>query len=135
MLKLDDQIKEMISNITIVNEQHLRLDKLKMELCKDLNVKPIITEKIKKAQTVQEILETVKTSSMPQDDILNILKAISIWVHNKEESKSSTKINKSSVQSQTGDKNTTFKNSPLNTEDFYSHYYNLSTSAMIKVKR
>ncbi|XP_033297288.1 FAST kinase domain-containing protein 4 isoform X2 [Bombus bifarius] len=131
-VKLGDQIEEMISNITIVDKQHLGLDKLKIELCKDLNIKPIITEKIKKAQTIQEILETVKTSSMPQDDILHILKAISIWVHNKEESKSSTKINKSSVQSQTGDNNTTSKNSPLNTQDFFSQYYNLSTSAMIK---
>lgn len=125
----------MVSNITIVDKQHLGIDKLKIELCKDLNIKPIITEKIKKAQTVQEILETVKTSSMPQNDILHILKAISIWVHNNKESNSSTKINKSSVRSQTEVNNTTSKNSQFNTEDFFSQYYNLSTSAMIKVKR
>lgn len=134
LLKLDDQIKEMISNIMLGDKQHLGFDKLKIELCNDLNIKPIITEKIKTAKTVQEILETVKTSSMPQDDILHILKAISIWVHNNKESNSSTKINKSSVRSQTEVNNTTFKNSPSNTEDSFSQYHNLSTSTMIKVK-
>lgn len=135
MLKLDKQIKEMISNIMIADKQHLKFDKLKTELCNNLNIKPIINENIKKAQTIEEILETVKTSSMPQDDILHILKTISVWVHNNKESNSSTTINKSSVPSQTEVNKITFINSETNTEAFSSQYYNLSTSAMIKVKR
>lgn len=119
----------------IADKQHLKFDKLKTELCNNLNIKPIINENIKKAQTIEEILETVKTSSMPQDDILHILKTISVWVHNNKESNSSTTINKSSVPSQTEVNKITFINSETNTEAFSSQYYNLSTSAMIKVKR
>lgn len=135
MLKLDDQIKEMISNIMTVDKQHLIFDKLKTKMCKDLDIKPIITEKIKEAQSIQEILEIVKTSSISQDNILHILKDVSIWVNNNKESNSSTKINESSVQSKTEVNNKTCENSQINTEDHFSRYYNLSTSAMIKVKR
>lgn len=134
MLKLDDQIKKMVSNIT-VDEQYLTFDKLKIKMCKDLNMKPIITKKIKEARSIQEILEIMKTSSISQDDILHVLKDLSIWVNNNKESNSSTKINESSVQSQTEVNNKTFKNSVINIEDYLSKYNNLSTSAMIKVKR
>lgn len=131
-VKLDDQIKEMISNKAIADKQHLIFDKLKMKLCNDLNIKPIITKKIGEAQNLQEILEIVKTSSISQDDILNIVNHILIWIRNNKESNSSTKINESSVQSETKVDNTTFENSLINTEDNISMYYNLSTSAMIK---
>lgn len=131
-VKLDDQIKEMMSNIMIVDKQHLTFDKLKTKMCIDLNIKPIVTEKIKEAQSIQEILEIIKTSSISQDDILHILRAISIWINNNKETNSSTKINESSVQSQTEVDNITFKNSPINTEDYFYQYYNLSTSTMIK---
>ncbi|XP_068972402.1 FAST kinase domain-containing protein 4 [Bombus flavifrons] len=132
VVKLDEQIKEMISNIMTVDKQHLKFDELKIELCDNLNIRPIINEDIKKAQTIEEILETVRISSIPQDDILHILKAISVWVHNNKKSNSSTTINKSSVPSQTVVNKITFINSETNTEDFFSQYYNLSTSAMIK---
>ncbi|XP_043581308.1 FAST kinase domain-containing protein 4 isoform X2 [Bombus pyrosoma] len=129
---LDDQIKEMMSNITVVDKQHMTFDKLKIKMCNDLNIKPIVTEKIKKAQSIQEILEIVKTSSISQDDILHILRAISIWINNNKETNSSTKINESSVQSQTKVNDTTSENSLIDAEDYFYQYYNLSTSAMIK---
>ncbi|XP_050573450.1 FAST kinase domain-containing protein 4 isoform X1 [Bombus affinis] len=131
-VKPDDQIKEMISNIKIDDKQDLTFDELKIKLCKNLNIKPIITKKFQKAQTIQEILEAVKTSFMSHDDILYILKTISIWVNDNKKSNSSTEINESSAQKQTKVNNTTSENFLNNTEDYISQYYDLSTSAMIK---
>ncbi|XP_060821356.1 FAST kinase domain-containing protein 4 isoform X1 [Bombus pascuorum] len=131
-VKLDNQIEKMISNIKIVDKQHLTFDKLKIQLCNDLNIIPVINKKIKEAQSVQEILDIVRTSSMPQHDVIQILKSISIWAQNNKKSNSSTKINNSSVQSQTEDNKKTLENSVINIEDNFSDYYNLSTSAMIK---
>ncbi|XP_048261313.1 FAST kinase domain-containing protein 4 isoform X2 [Bombus terrestris] len=131
-VKPDDQIKEMISNIKINDKQDLTFNELKIKLCKNLNIKPIISEKFQKAQTIQEILEAVKTSFMSHDDILYILKTISIWVNDNKKSNSSTEINESSAQKQTKVNNTTSENFLNNTEDYISQYYDLSTSAMIK---
>lgn len=123
----NDQVKEVESSIN--NIQCMEFNELKIKLCKNLNIKPIIVTKIKKAENVNELFEIMKTSLKSQDDIFSALKTITIWAtqNNKNDLNSTYKQNL--VQRE---ENIEIKNLNNNTENDISSYTELSTSQMIK---
>lgn len=131
LLKLNnDQVKEVESSIN--NIQCMEFNELKIKLCKNLNIKPIIVTKIKKAENVNELFEIMKTSLKSQDDIFSALKTITIWAtqNNKNDLNSTYKQNLVQREENIEIK----KNLNNNTENDISSYTELSTSQMIKVK-
>lgn len=110
----------------------MEFNELKIKLCKNLNIKPIIITKIKKAENVNELFEIMKTSLKSQDDIFSALKTITIWAtqNNKNDLNSTYKQNLVQREENIEIK----KNLNNNTENDISSYTELSTSQMIKVK-
>lgn len=136
LLKLNnDQIKEIRSKrqVTMNNIQYMEFNELKIKLCKNLNIKPEIVTKIEQTQNINELFEIMKTSLMSQDDILNVLKIITIWA---------TKNNKNNLNSiykqnliETQEEINEIKDLNINSENNdMSAYNDLSTSQMIMVK-
>ncbi|XP_012343426.1 FAST kinase domain-containing protein 4 [Apis florea] len=126
-IKLNDQIKEIKSHVTMMNNtQCMEFNELKIKLCKDLNIKSVIITKIEQAQSINELFEIMKIS-LSQDDILNALKIITTWIT--ENNKNDLNFTNKQSSEQTQKKNNEKKNLDIND---ISVYNDLSTSEMIK---
>lgn len=136
LLKVNnDQVKEMESHVTMNNIQGMEFNELKINLCKNLNIKPIIITKIEQAQTVNELLEIMKISLKSQDDIFNALKTITIWASKNSKNDLNNICKKNFIQTKKTEENIgQIKNLNISTENDLSAYSDLSTSQMIKVK-
>lgn len=136
LLKVNnDQVKEMESHVTMNNIQCMEFNELKINLCKNLNIKPIIITKIEQAQTVNELLEIMKISLKSQDDIFNALKTITIWASKNSKNDLNNICKKNFIQTKKTEENIgQIKNLNISTENDLSAYSDLSTSQMIKVK-
>lgn len=111
------------------NTQCMEFNKLKIKLCKDLNIKSVIITKIEQAQSINELFEIMKIS-LSQNDILDALKIVTTWVteNNKNDLKSTYKQSSEQTRKEINEK----KNLDINND--ISAYNDLSTSEMIKVK-
>ncbi|XP_061929934.1 FAST kinase domain-containing protein 4 [Apis cerana] len=129
----NDQVKEMESHVTMNNIQGMEFNELKINLCKNLNIKPIIITKIEQAQTVNELLEIMKISLKSQDDIFNALKTITIWASKNSKNDLNNICKKNFIQTKKTEENIgQIKNLNISTENDLSAYSDLSTSQMIK---
>lgn len=136
MFKLEDQIKNIAASTIINDKQRTVFNELKTKLCNDLKLQPVINTKIKETQNLHEILEIMKTSYMSENDIVKVLKIITTWVNTNNKSDLRIKNNEISAQSQiTLTEVDKIKSEDDLEDDDISKYHNLSTSAMILVKK
>lgn len=92
-----------------------------------------VVTKIKDAKNINDLMEMTNTSLLSKNDIIKINEAIAIWVKQNNETKGDLDHSNSSSQKQT--KKTEPNTPSITANGDFSMYYDLSTSAMINVRK